>query len=188
MLASRSDAQARPRFSVIGAAGAALAVSQPGPDRDIGRAGILGVEVDHLRASGLAERFAFRLEGGLTSQKLATPPGPISGDVQTAHIAALATMRLATSRDREIYAVAGPMWARPSEKFVLDARNTETPGSNFEQTTHQTTAGAIIGAGVAWHVRTVGVRAETRWMSLATDRKTTAILPLMVAVVVPVRR
>jgi hypothetical protein len=177
-----------PLVAVYGGAGAALTVAQPGTDRDIGRTGIIGVELDRLWTAGMAERVSLRFEGGLTSQDLSTAPGPISGDVQTAHLAVLAAARLASSDGREVYAIAGPVWARQSDRFVLDARTTETPGSNFEQTTHGSGGGALLGVGVAWPVGPGTVRAEARWMAVATGGGATQTFPLLVSAVLPVHR
>lgn len=188
--AARGSAQItslhRPSLAVFAGAGAALTVAQPGMDRDIGRAGIVGLEMDSVWTSGLGQRLALRLEGGLMSEKFGASLGPVTGDVQTVHLSVLASMRIATSRGREIYGLAGPMWARPSDKLVLDAANTETPGSNFEQTTHQNTAGALLGVGVAWRVQSAVVRTEARWMSMATKERSTRTLPLMVSVALPI--
>jgi hypothetical protein len=190
LLAAGASAQGstlhRPSLAVFGGVGAALTVAQPGLARHIGRAGIVGVEADSVWTSGFARRLGFRLEGGLTSEKVGSSSGPISGDVQTAHLAALASMRIATSDGREIYALAGPIWARPSDKLVLSAASTETPGSSFEQTTHQTAPGAMLGLGVAWRLRSAVVRSEARWMSVATNRRATRVLPLMVSIALPI--
>jgi len=184
---AQSSIDPAPRLAVVAGAGGALAIAQPGIGRDIGPAGIVGVEVGRLWSSGLAERLVLRLEGGLMSQNIMAATGPMSGDVQTAHVAALASMPFFQQDGRTMYAVAGPMWARPSDKVVLDAGSTETPGSMFEQTTHQTAGGVLLGVGVAGRMRSVGVRAEARWMSVATNGKATHLLPLLVSVVVPVR-
>lgn len=168
-------------------AGGAFAVSQPGIDRRAGSAVVGDLEARPW-AAGLASRVGVRLEAGFMSQSLSASGGPVSGNVQTVHAAALASLVFESFGRFAPYVVAGPAWGRPSTKLVLNATAEGMPTASFAQTTHENVAGAVAGVGVNWRVRAAAMRLEARWMSFATTDKSTAVAPVLLSVVVPLRR
>jgi hypothetical protein len=86
------------------------------------------------------------------------------------------------------YALAGAAWGRPSTRFELNNAPQTTPGAGFTQVTHENVPGAIVGAGVAWRLQRVAVRAEARWVALHTAEGASSTVPLVVTIAVPLRR
>jgi hypothetical protein len=182
--ATRAD---RSMISIVAGVGGVFAGSHDGADRNTGSVVLGGIEFREPWRSGFAGRVALRVEGGFTSQGLSSSSGFVGGDVKTVNGAALLSVALITRGRFESYALAGPVWSRLSTKLVLDAPTNQTPGSGFEQTTHETVPGAVLGIGAGWRVRSAAVRVETRWMSLATTKSTTMV-PVVLSVVVPLHR
>lgn len=173
---------------VVAGAGGAFAGSQPGFDRSTGSALFAGIELAQPWRAGLAGRFGLRLEGGVASQKLSSSSGLVSGDVQTVHGAALASFALTQRGAFDSYVLAGPMWSRPSTRLVLQAGSAQMPGANFEQTTHETAPGVLLGIGAGWRLHSTTLRVEARWISLATTDKSTTMVPVVVSIAVPLHR
>lgn len=195
-LAQRTDAPApatapRTALTLFVGGGGVFAGSHPGFDRSTGAALVGGAEIARPTHGGLLGRLALRVEGGLAYQDLSVGGAVVEGDVRTAH-GALA-LRVGLGRSGEAarlvpYALAGAVVARPSSRVTLSEAPHSTPGARFEQVSHETVPGALVGAGVAWRVRHASLRAEARWMSLATaDRRTTAV-PLVLSLAVPLGR
>lgn len=171
-------------LAIIVGGGGAFAGSQGGVDRDVGPLLLGGIELRQPWRSGFAGRLALRLEGGFTSQGLSSSSDFVDGDAHTVHVAALLSAALMNRGRFESYALAGPAWSRASTKLVFDAPATETPGAEFEQTTHETAWGAVLGVGAGWRIRSAAVRLEARWMSIATTKSTTMV-PVVLSVAVP---
>jgi hypothetical protein len=174
-------------FTIIAGVGGVFAGSQHGVDRNTGSVVLGGIEFRQPWRSGFVGRVALRVEGGFTSQGLSSSSGFVGGDVKTVNGAALLSVALIARGRFESYALAGPVWSRLSTKFVFDAPTNQTPGSGFEQTTHETVPGAVLGVGAGWRVRSATVRVEARWMSLATSKSTTMV-PVVLSVAVPLHR
>jgi opacity protein-like surface antigen len=168
-------------------AGGAFALSQPGVDRRAGSAFVGDLEARPW-TTGFASRVGLRVEGGFMSQSLSSSGGPVSGDVQTVHAAALVSVAFAPAGRFTPYVIAGPAWGRPSTKLVVNATAEGMPSVSFAQTTHENVGGAVAGVGATWRVRAAAMRLEARWMSLATTDKSTAVAPVLLSVVVPLRR
>ncbi|MDE3151778.1 MAG: hypothetical protein KGL93_05975 [Gemmatimonadota bacterium] len=175
-------------MAIIAGAGGAFASSQPGIARNTGAAFVAGLEVAHLWQSGFARRFGFRFEGGLASQHLSSSSSLVTGDVQTVYAAALGTMGLQRAGRFQSYLVAGPVWGRPSTRLVLASPSSPTPGAAFAQTTHESVGGVLLGLGAGWRMRAATLRVEARWMSLATAQKSTQIVPVVLALSIPLPR
>jgi hypothetical protein len=171
-------------LAIIVGGGGAVVGSQGGVDRDAGPMLLGGIELRQPWRSGFAGRLALRLEGGFTSQGLSSSSDFLDGDAQTVHIAMLFSAALMSRGRFESYALWGPAWSRASTKLVFDAPANETPGAEFEQTTHETAWGAVLGVGAGWRIRSTAVQLEARWMSLATTKSTTMI-PVVLSVAVP---
>jgi hypothetical protein len=171
-------------------AGGTVSRSQPGLDRSAGPTFVAGVELARPGHLGLLGHLALRAEGGFASQGFASDQGAVDGDVQTVH-AALA-LRADFARwgvGRVVpYALAGAVWGRPSTRFALNEVGQGTPGARFEQVTHENVPGAIVGGGIAWQMQRVALRAETRWMALATAERASSTLPVMVTIAVPLNK
>lgn len=175
-------------IGVVAAAGGAFAASQPGFDRSTGSAWFAGIELTQPWRTGVAGRLGLRLESGVASQSLSSSSGLVSGDVQTVHAAALVSVALAPRGPLDLYALAGPVWSRPSTRLVLDAGSAQVPGAGFAQTTHETAPGVLLGVGAGWGVRAATLRVEARWISLATHGKSTTMVPVVVSIAVPLHR
>jgi hypothetical protein len=173
-------------FTIIAGVGGVFAGSQDGVDRHTGPVVLGGIEYRQPWRSDFARRLALRVEGDFTSQGLASN-GFVSGDVKAVYGAALLSVAMFARGRFESYALAGPVWSRLSTKLVFDAPTDETPGAGFEQTTHETAPGAVLGVGAGWRVRSAAVRLEVRWMSLATTNTTTTV-PVVLSVAVPLHR
>jgi hypothetical protein len=186
---SRAQAPAAPQaVSVFAGVGGAFALSQPQFDRGAGTSVVAGLEfAPFAAASGIARRLGLRIEGGFTQQQFSHQSTVIGGDVQTVHAALAVRASLARAGGFSTYALAGGVWARPSTRVTLNASPDATPGARFEQTTHESVPGALVGVGAGWHRGWATLRAEVRWMSLATSQKTTTMLPAMITMSVPVR-
>ncbi len=176
-----------PELAVILGGGGAFAGSQGEVDRDAGPLVLGGIELRQPGRSGFVGWFALRLEGGFTSQGLSSAGAFMDGDVQTMHAAVLLSTDLVSRGRFESYVLAGPVWSRASTKLAFDAPANETPGAAFEQTTHESAWGAMLGVGAGWRIRSASLRLETRWVSLATDRSTTAV-PVVISVAFPLHR
>lgn len=174
----------RSELAIIVGGGGAFAGSQGDVDREAGPLLLGGIELRQPWRSGFAGRLALRLEGGFTSQGLSSSSDFVDGDAQTMHIATLLSAALMNRGRFESYVLAGPVWSRTSTKLVFDAPANETPGAEFEQSTHETAWGAVLGVGAGWRIRSATVRLEARWMSLATTRSTTMV-PVVLSVAVP---
>lgn len=172
--------------SIVAGAGGAFASSQPGFARSTGSAFTAGLELAHPWRSGIAGHLGFRVEGGFASQSLSASSSVVSGNVQTVHLDALVSFELHRQGAFRSYLLAGPVWARPSTKLVLAAGSTTIPGAAFEQTTHESVGGVLLGAGVGWRLHAATLRVEARWMSLATATKATHMVPVMLSVAIPI--
>lgn len=171
-------------LAIILGGGGAFAGSQGSVDRNAGPLLLGGIELRQRWRPGFAGRLALRLEGGFTSQGLSSGGAIADGDVQTVHAAALLSAAVIDRGRFESYALAGPVWSRASTKLAFGAPANETPGAEFEQTTHETAWGAVLGVGAGWRIGWAAVRLEARWMSLATDDVTTMV-PVVLSVAVP---
>ena len=194
LTAGAGPASARAQQGTAGSAlalvvggGGAFAVSQPGFDRSTGAAFIAGLEISQPWRAGAAGRLGLLLEGGYASQDLSSSP-TVSGDVQTVTGAALLRVAVTPRTRLGAYLLAGPVWARPSTRIVLNATGGQVPGAGFEQTTHETAPGVLLGVGAGWQVDAATVRVEARWMSLATANKSTTMVPVILTVAVPLHR
>jgi hypothetical protein len=190
-LAQSRGTAARTEFTLFAGAGGAVAGSNPGIDRSTGAAFVGGAEVGRPGRAGLLGRLALRLEGGYASQGFAMDGDVIGGDVQTVH-GALA-LRVGVGRGGAPgrlapYALAGAVVARPSTRVALREDPRSTPGARFEQVTHETVPGALLGAGVEWRAWRAALRAEARWMTIATTDRRTTMIPLLLTIALPVGR
>jgi hypothetical protein len=167
--------------------GGAFASAQQGVDRDVGPMVLGGIEFRQPWRSGLLGRMGLRAEAGFSVQGLSSSGGFVDGDVQTAYGAVLASLALIEGQRFDAYAIAGPSWSHLSTKFSFDAPANETPGAAFEQTSHETAPGVVLGAGAGWHIRWATVRAEARWMSVNTA-ETTTMVPVVLSLAVPLGR
>jgi hypothetical protein len=175
---------AQSALMVTAGAGGVVAGSDDGTDRDAGWTLLGGVELQQPRWTGFASRLALRIEGGFMSQRLSSATDIMSGDVQTVHGAGLVSVTFLKHQQFEPYVLAGPVLARSSTKLVLDAPTDQTPGAGFEQITHETAAGALLGIGTGWRAGSALVRLEARWLTLATTKSTTMV-PLILSIAVP---
>jgi hypothetical protein len=188
---AQGSAADRTELTLFAGAGGVVAGSNPGIDRSTGAAFVGGAEVARPGRAGVLGRLALRLEGGFASQGFAMDGDVIDGDVQTVH-GALA-LRVGVGRGAAParlapYALAGAVVARASTRVALSEDPRSTPGARFEQVTHETVPGALLGAGVEWRAWRAAVRAEARWVAIATaDRRTTTI-PLLLTIALPVGR
>ncbi|HVZ77750.1 MAG TPA: hypothetical protein VG818_07210 [Gemmatimonadaceae bacterium] len=188
LASSHAQVPAMPAVSVFAGAGGAFALSQPQFDRSTGTAAVAGLEVAPFSgATGFVQRLAIRLEGGFTKQEFAHRSSVLGGDVQTVHAALALQAPLVQAGGLFTYALAGGAWARPSTRITLNATGSTTPGAAFEQTSHETVPGALLGVGAGWRYGAASLRAEVRWLSLATTQKATSMLPALVTVSFPVR-
>lgn len=174
-------------FALTAGVGGAFALAPDNLDRDTGPMFLGGIELRHRDWSGIAGRLALRIEGGFTSQGLASSSSFVDGDVQTVHAAALLSLTLIDRGRFEAYALAGPTLSRLSTNFELDAPASETPGSAFNQTTHESAPGLALGVGAGWRIGSASVRVETRWMSAATTESTTMV-PVVLSLAIPLHR
>jgi hypothetical protein len=189
---SAAPATSRTEVTLFGGGGGVLPGSQPGFDRGAGTAVVAGVELARPALPGLIGRVALRAEGGFAAQDLALPADVADGDVHTPHAALAARVSLlgrhGGPRRLLPYLVLGGTWARPSTRLALREDPRATPGARFEQVTHENVAGILAGGGLAWQARRVAVRAEARWLSLATHGSATTLVPVLLTVAVPLHR
>lgn len=179
---------ARSSLSIVVGVGGVFAGSQAGADHTAGAALTGALELRQPWRTSFLRRMGLRLESGYSSQGLSSADHFVSGNVESVHAAALVSVALVERGRFESYALGGPVLARLSTKLTFDAPTNQTPGAGFEQTTHQTAPGVSLGVGAGWRVRSVSLRLEARWMSLATDAKATTSVPVMLAVDVPLHR
>ena len=185
-----AQATNRMELTLFAGAGGTMSLSQPGLDRTAGPTWVGGIELARPSLSGLAGRLALRAEGGLASQEFNIDQDVLSGDVHTVHVALAMQLAFRDAKASGLvpYALAGAAWGRPSTRFELNNDPQTTPGAGFTQVTHENVPGAIVGAGVAWRMPRVAVRAEARWMALRTSEGASSTLPLMVTIALPLRR
>jgi hypothetical protein len=185
-----AQATHRMELTLFAGAGGTVSLSHPGLDRTAGPTWVGGIELARPALSGLAGRLALRAEGGFASQEFKIDQDVLSGDVHTVHAALAVQLAFRDAEASRVvpYAFAGAAWGRPSSRFELNNDPQTTPGAGFTQVTHENVPGAIVGAGVAWRMPRVAVRAEARWMALRTAEGASSTLPLMVTIAVPLRR
>lgn len=190
--ASAASAVGGLELTLFAGAGRTLSLSQPDLDRAAGPIFVGGIELARPAHPGLLGRLALRAEGGFASQDFNVDQKVVGGDVQTVHAALALRLALIGQGARASrlvpYALAGAAWGRSSTRFVLNQDPQSTPGAGFEQVTHENVPGAIVGAGIGWHTQRVAVRAEARWMALATTDGTSSTLPVLVTIAVPLYR
>lgn len=175
-------------LSVVAGAGGVFAGSQAGADHSTGAAFIGALEFRQPWRPSFFRRVALRVEGGYSSQGLSLPDRFVTGNVHSLHGAALVSVAVAERGRFESYVLGGPVLSRLSTRMIFDAPTNQTPGAGFQQTTHETAPGVALGVGAGWRVRSVSLRLEARWMSLATNAKATTSVPVMLSVAIPLHR
>jgi hypothetical protein len=190
--ALHAQAARGPELTLFGGGGGVFPGSQPGMARSAGLAVVGGLELGWPSRPGLAGRLALRAEGGLATQAEDFGGDVAEGDVHTPHAALAARLDLLGRRSgaRRLmpYLVAGGAWARPSTRLALREDAGATPGARFEQITHESVAGALAGGGLAWQGRRASLRAEARWLALATDGAATTLVPVVLTLAIPLHR